>query len=473
MTRRRSPRPGTAAARGFTLIELMVALGMALGVTAAALGVLLTVLETQRSGFIRVQLQRDAQLTVDMLEYDLNYLGVGIPRGFARQNDGTYTNPGTGTPSADGSSTDEANAAPYQLRPVVRIGTATTLAFLGDLPYPNADTNGIMEPTAFSSNDTHRIAVVSDLAPCSPPDSAGGGSGNYLCNTASESVVPLGGGAPCGGSNDDEPTCPWSMNKYLPTKTSGSKQIPVVVGDVGGGWYLRWWDFGTSNNKDRLMIHFQHDQAAWDTDEDLPEDYFRSNRFGGGHLATMDRVFWKVTDQAGTSACTFGNGDCTVWRRQCWGWAGTGSSDPAEATFPAVGSTAFNGGLADPVDCIAGTGSGTVVEGEGTPWEQIADGVDQFSFTYFDALGNALAAPLDAARASRARSIGVSITVENDTINANAPLQVSLSRRFFLENAGGIVTGAEGHDLDPTPEANGGCWLTTPAGAPPNECSPQ
>ena len=400
--------------RGFTLIEMMVALTMALVVTASALGVLLSVMETQREGEVRAQLARDAQLMMDMLARDFATLGVGVPRGLEMDQAGTTAL--------------NAGAPGRQLRPPIRIGDENYIAFLGDLPLPSSDLNGLAFPTVFhhydvANREERHIAVVSELTPCTPPSTAPG----YGCASSTATLLEVPAGANCDSSNTTAPTCPWGLGKW---GLLGTDPDPVlVVGDAFGGWYQRTRS-GFASHENRTMLEL---------DDELPVQQFRARGIGSGFMAQLDRVFYSVEETSSVgSACTSASTDCTLRRRQCWGDINNASA----ALFPGVGASAIRAG-SNPSDCTAGSG--------GTPWEDIMDGIDSFQIQYFDANGGTLTAPLDASKSSRVRYVDVSFVLKRSVPSSTKELKQAASRRFYLEFGGGLIT-------DPaTPLAGGGC----------------
>lgn len=410
---------------GFTLLEMIVALTMALVVTSSALGVLLTVLQTQREGSLRASLARDAQLTMDMLARDFAYLGVGVPRGLQMREDGV-------TPITASTTS--------QLRPPIRVGTSDYIAFLGDLPFPNSDLNGIAMPQVFQGSTDDEFSVVSELTACSPPQSAPT-SGNYTCRTSQATMLEVGGGD-CDESNKTQPTCPWGLGKW---QQNGAADMVLVIGDTFGGWYQRTWDFTVhSHGTDRALVKFG---ARLSGETDLSENRFYARTIGGGFVALLDRVFYSLEEPGSPgTACTSGN--CTLRRRQCWGDIG----DPGDASFPAVGGSAIRGG-SDPGGCTAGT--------QGTPWESVMDGVESFQIRYFDSTGAEIAPPLAIGTSPRVKYVDVELVLARPVRGTNKVFRQRATRRFFLELGGGLITDP------PTPLASGGCDSTTADGCAP------
>ncbi len=428
--------PTKDAARGFTLIELMVALGMALAVTSAALGVMLVVMETQRDGQRRNSMTRDAQIVMDTLRNDLRYLGVGVPRGYRSRENGNII----------GTVNDSGNAA-AQLRPPVRIAASDYIAFLGDLPFPNADLNGLAQVSMLRGNpsdldDTATgLSVSSELSGCAPQSP---GATNYRCNTSAASTIQVGGTNCTSGS---ERSCPWGLNKWHPSAAN-----TLIVGAFDGRWFARRWVPGnTLVDNERLMIHL--DNVAGQ--RRLPANGFIGENVGGGFVAHLDRVFYSYENVAGDACDDPPN--CVLRRKQCWGW-------DFESTSPA--SVGFPGPLAAPLRSNGGAIADCADGSQGTPWEPVVEGLQAFSLTYFDGRGQDIGAVTTRAALSRVRSVRVSLTLQRK-ISKGRTLDYTLERLFYLENAGGIIS------IPRTDESNGGCWGATATNAPANECNPQ
>lgn len=440
--------------KGFTLIELMVALGMALAVTASAVAVMVLAIRTQQEGTARNELARDAQLVMDIISRDLAFLGAGVPRGFEANYRGELFHINEYTERA--TSADFAAHGNKQLRPAIRIGQPDYLAFIGDVPYPNAELNGIgsVGPLRYEFSPPYpeqdEVAVMSELSPCTPPGSAGG----YTCNSTTASLIADVGGPNCGPGNLNAPTCPWGLNKWQRT----GLPVALVFSGLDGSWYRREWDptgQGITTSDNRLFVHLEH---VYDEPRArLPRRVFQGASMGGGMVAQLDRIFYSVSAEgAPGSACS--DWPCTFWRRQCWGWD-TRNTDPQDANFPAVGGTVMRPNTT-PADCGAPNG--------GTPWERVMDDIETLTFAYFGPDGAPLTTPLTAASSARTRSIEVRLTLRRRLPgnSSSAPfIRHHLTRRFWLENAGGLVTFPER-----TPESAGGCWNDPTY---PNECNPQ
>lgn len=432
--------------RGFTLIELMVALALGLAVTAAAMGVLLSAVSTQKEGTMRAELARDAQLTMDLLTRDLSYLGAGVPRGFESAPAGNLLATGVGTLNATIGYFN--GRADRQLRPPIRIARNDYIAFLGDLPYPNAELSGIVGVNHMSTaaTTTSDVAVVSELSPCSPEN----GATNYVCDTSDESLIQWVGTADCAaGTLTTSPTCPWGMKKW---QVTGATNPRLVVGAVDGSWFRREWNMSSiAAVNERMAITL--------TGGALPVNRFVESSLGGGYMANIDRVFWSLENKAGGAAC--GGSDCTLWRKQCWGWT-MATTQPNAAGFPGLNASVIRSG-ASPADCGD--------PDNGTPWEKVMSDIKSLNIRYFrvDNLNTALTPTtgLAAQQLAQARVIEIDLEMKRD-IPGTTPtrsLTQRMKRRLHMENAGGLVTYE-----NLTAEASGGCYRTADF---PNECNPQ
>lgn len=436
--------------RGFTLIELMVAMMIALITTTAALGVLLVALETQREGAVRASLSRASEHLVDTLGQDLRHFGVGVPRGYERNDTGVFV-------------IEPPLEAGAQLRPALRIGRADYLAFLGDLPFPNADLGGLATPVVVGAQLTDppsriddRLAVTSELSPCLPP----GGSSSSSCRSSEASFIDV-GGEDCDRTTLSAPTCPWGLNKW---QKLGDGSVPLVISGLDGSWMRRTWDMTrTDEERDRLLIDLDDFSFSFGTQR-IDARLFASASVGGGVVAHLDRVFYSLESSDGAAptcgedGCTCGDDGCTLWRRHCWGWS-IGLTDPDDDDFPRVGAAPIRSS-ADPADCAP--------PDLGTPWEEVATGIGHLAFRFYAADGTPLNVPsaaLSAARASQTRSIEVELELARTSSSRSRkpPLEQRAARRFYLEHAGGLISSPE------TPLAEGGCDAAGPA----NECFPQ
>ena len=142
--------------RGFSMLEMLVAMTMTLVISAAALSVFGTAVTIQREASMRSELVRDAVYTMDVLERDFSYMGVGVPRG-------QVLDPINEEPDPRYSAENDTTTVLTQLRPPILnvYGTASGLtwggyafAFVGDLPTPQSDYNGVLYISSYDYKDT-------------------------------------------------------------------------------------------------------------------------------------------------------------------------------------------------------------------------------------------------------------------------------------------------------------------------------
>ncbi len=408
--------------RGFTLLETIVALSIMSVLTTAAISVVVHANRTRAQAFSRAQLVSDANLVSQMIGKDLSFLGVGVPRGYRMD-------------TADFTSSIET----HQLRPPVRIGQTDHFAFVGDLPYPNADLNGVVQIALIPSTALDELYVGSELSPCIPETSS---PGSYSCNNHLRALVP----GPVSGqfASTDEckqgqltRLCPWGMNKW---QGQTSSFVPLILGGVDGSWYERRWkpttttnttDFATSG--DYFGIRFSAGKGsstgfnASASDGALPTNAFFMAKNSGGFAAHLDRVFWSF-EQAGSpgSKCTNPTAGCVLLRRQCWGQV----NDPGASSFPAVSSSNFRSD-STPSNCTAPL--------DGTDWETVVTGVQSFGLSYFTDTGTAITGAWDIDKSSDVGAVQIDLTLQKTIPGGNGVATYHQRQRFYLENAGGLV----------------------------------
>lgn len=417
-------RTSNAAPRAFTLVELMVGLSLGLIVTAAAVAALGQATRFQGEVSARNAAARDGELVVDLLTRDLVFMGAGVPRGLRAD-------------TADFPAPVEA----HQLRPLLRAAKPDHFVFVGDLPYPNAELNGVVHvlevgPVLLPERD---LVVTSELSGCAPPSASPLG---YACATGTRSLLgPFTGGPPaanCSSAATGARTCPWALNKWQPS-TNG---VHLVVGtNVDGRWYEREWAPGAFADVDRFLAIRLQDESPDGTTWAAGGGGIPRNELltpvGGAWAAHIDRVFWSLEGPAAGSTCTTPP-DCVLRRRQCWGQV----LDPGAADWPVVSDAAFRSDRT-PLHCTA--------PDDGTPWETVMTGVQSFQVSYFDGAGAPLVAPWTAQKAAAVKTVDVDVVVARAAKGVGKTLQHRTKKRFFIENRGGLVAAT------PVPPASGGC----------------
>jgi prepilin-type N-terminal cleavage/methylation domain-containing protein len=350
--------------RGFTLVEMMVAIAAAITVTAAALGVYLSTRTMGIEISAKNQMARDLQLALDIIERDLSFAGAGMP----------YLNKETATDTCSFTATG-------RFVPHFRVAADTAFAFVGDLPYPNAEFNGVMT-FVDGNNGDDRLTFMSEVSGNCAPNKSGGDI-PYMCDTRQTTLIPglvLTGDNNCQDGAMTERTCPWAMNKWQNADASSFQ--PFILVTPRGQWVLRGADVPMVDPANSGNMATWGNYAGFHThsvgtcgDADIDEDTMH-NPYGGAWAATPDRVFYRRTGTAGAYA---------LERRQCWG----DIIDPDDPEFPeeeGVGGAATIGELAFPISAANWTTSqcdDTTTPKESTGWEQIVDGLDSVSFDYF------------------------------------------------------------------------------------------
>ncbi|MBI1948206.1 MAG: hypothetical protein HYS27_21125 [Deltaproteobacteria bacterium] len=390
----------------FTLVEMLIGASLALMIAGAAMGVLLGVQQVQRDAQSRNAIARDSQFAVEHLGYDLQYLGVGVPRGTSL------------------------DAVTGELRPAVRIATSTYFAFVGDLPYPNSELNGVAvlndikgETTPPDGGDDDEVIVTSELSPCAPEAS---GASGYACDQHLVSGLPIGATVAdkCVEGTPGRRLCPWGLGKW---QRDGNNSVSLVFTGPQGDWSHLRWAMGAGGGAGGWSSIGEAAGPHFDSHAQLDRAPFTSNPSGVGTVAQLDRVFYSL-EAVGGGACpntgTAGT-NCVLTRRQCWGPLG----DPGNASFPAVAAGVIRSD-ANPANCAA--------PDDGTPWETVINGVDLMTFRYFRRPGEELFAPLDATDASQVQYVEVELVISRLLAGSPVLQTQRMTRRFYLENSGGF-----------------------------------
>ncbi|MFH1810949.1 MAG: type II secretion system protein [Pseudomonadota bacterium] len=400
--------------RGFTLIELMVSLAVVLIVSAAGMELYVIARKNQSEGMVQASISRDAQLVLDWVERDLSYLGAGVPRGCPATSD-----------------TDIAGScATKSLRPPIRIGHNDNLVFVGDLPLPHSDLNGIVQIAAINSGSLSnaKLTVMSELSGCVPP-SAGTDSGNHHCATHLASLIPTGSATDCNSSNPTAATCPWGLNKWF---TAAGNTAEFIIGYPNGTWTRKRWNgtngSGLATTDDYYGVVAEANWPAASL-QNVPQSELFTGKASTSFISHIDRVFYSVENTAG-AAC--GGSNCVLKRRQCWAKV----QDPSVANWPPVQNTRMRSS-STPADCSP--------PDEGTPWMTLMTGIRSMEFKYYqnsDSVGTdeINTSTWDAEDSSRTRLVEVILTLERKIPRTNNRfIKHTVRRRVLLRNRGGIA----------------------------------
>ncbi|HEY4222582.1 MAG TPA: hypothetical protein VGO62_14605, partial [Myxococcota bacterium] len=314
-----------------------------------------------------------------------------------------------------------ASATGASLLPVVRRGLAQNLVFTGDLPYPNSEVPGIASVSRVAGQAISTNVAFTDeiTGPCTPWNPTAPLSAQ--CKTTQSTLVQGSYVAAddCTSAQANARTCPWAMHKWV--NGSATDTFLTFVG-TDGKWY------------ERKIVNI--DGLAPITNVDTFVGVTLAANFpvagggvidpqfflGAGYATVLDRVFFAVEDPASPgAACAAGN--CTLFRRQCWGRIG----DPSNANFPAAGA-GFYGTTQTPTGCAAPS--------DGTGWEVLATGISSFSFSYFTNTA-ALAAPLNAADRDAVRAVQVDMAITRKVAGTARTTTLNVQRRFFLNDREG------------------------------------
>lgn len=329
MSRRRS--------RGFSLMELVVALAINALVLTVAVALFERIAAQGSAARQRAELERDAALAQSLLERELRQAGLGVPR-------------------------DRHAASDAVLRPVL-VATSTSIGILADFARPDAQypTLGMLSTQlsldGVSPPDTHLWWFTENNGPCQPDGTRGSGP---RCSTATTSVFfPGQEGCGVSGAASDR-TCPWGLRRVLP-----GEALEVVYGN--GRWATSTMrdpislHGGGTHSHDLMFVELAHPLDNWNIDATVvdPGSMPRAN-VGTGFVVTLDRVFFAVR----------GN---VLTRQQCWG-----TPAPDLPQWPA------DGAIGIPADPTYADGERTSVC---TDVEVIARDVRSFQLRYFSADG--------------------------------------------------------------------------------------
>lgn len=389
-------------ARGFTLLELAVGLGLAVIVTSAAVAVMANVLLSNKRQRLHSELQRDAEFVGQLLTQDLRQAGLGVPSGVHVQDDG-------GTPAlrvygtgSNGTATD----LPIGARRVLVAG-ADEVGILGDLARPDSN-YAVFGPLANNFTGSARDSIAwhnESNGTCVPT--------NGSCSMLDDSTFFAGSGASACSTAGTEETCPWGLRRLAVTE-------PIQIVDGRGNWSHSRRAAGAFDNAahNRVLsmqlgrvFDFQGNNWQNDSAGAGPAGFN-----GQGWVTTLDRVFYRTTASGSSNV---------IERNQCFG-----DPDPNDADWPSGNAVpASPQGIATPVTApVTSTGNFAC-----TGWETVARNVSSVAFSYFDGAG-AAATVATAADRDTIRRIEWVITFQSADIIANRPVTYTLMGAVALNN---------------------------------------
>lgn len=335
--------------RAFTLIEVTVALAMGALVLTAAVAVYASTLSGAARARARAAMARDGVALAHQMTHEIRQTGLGVPKG----------------KNATKASSNEVFGSEFLAGEVDKLG------ILADFPRPDAQYNtfGFLNPSI------RRKKVVGwhneNNGSCMPSSDT-----NFACSTATTSTFFPGEDGCDSTADAADRTCPWGM-KRLGT----NDHFMVVAGD---GTWARNQVLGSPTMRDAgehntflLNIANNWKGNVWD----VPAN--PASEPGIGWVTTLDRVFYRHDPAART-----------VTRQQCWG-----DPVPDDAAWPRLTTTTV------PV-----TPGPVGVDTICTRKEVVARNVQSLQFSYFDAGGTAIAAPVSAANKVLVRRVDFTIT---------------------------------------------------------------
>ena len=274
-------------ARGFTLIELMVA--GAIGVIVLSGGTLVVLTVSQQYGKARqnAEMRRQAGMVLELLGTELRQAGLGSPTG----------------PRYDGI---------HELYPASIIeldAAASTLVFQADLPRPDSNFNGVSVVSDLTNGGSSNLSLLNELnGSCDP----------YLLDTpcaTNQASLLFGAATPSCGSSDAAPSCPWALNRYRLGEV-------LIATNLAGNWMEAAIDSGTL---DSSAVTTRYLKLA----APIPGGFWIPTV--GGMVSSPDRLYYQLVGGL-------------LQRDQCWGTVGSPALAADLAAAPcAVGATTGTG----------------------------------------------------------------------------------------------------------------------------------
>jgi prepilin-type N-terminal cleavage/methylation domain-containing protein len=338
--------------QGFTILELLIGLSVALVVLAAVVSLFSRTMQTQRRQRVRSELGRQGAFLGHLLQQELRVAGLGVP-----------------------TATSVEGALPPPVH-VLFAGTSA-IGFVADVPRPDAtfSTFGVLDDRPAG---VRRLMWHTDQNGACAPQAAG-------CPVNETSVLYRGDTALCTDPGDR--TCPWANRRLRPGEYfvaaagngSWANLLAAGSGDNASGLVMQASVSPDGGGVRGLLVDAASNAAeargwpvAWVNTSrgDAPVDVR-----GQGFVSTPDRIFYRGCGIHGNT-CVGGTGLSRVLeRRQCWGplltndagWPTTAD----DADDARLGSGSFDPATTPLTTC--------------TPWEVAARDVISVNFEYFAA----------------------------------------------------------------------------------------
>ncbi len=351
-------------ARGFTLLEVTVAVALSTIVVGMVAVTLAKVIRDGKRARAHSEMMRDADFLGTMMNNELRVAGLGVP-----------SKNRVGSPTVKFRSTvllaDNSSASLQQ------IGIVADLS----KHYVQYPTFGYLHqrPTGNNAITWH----TENNGPCAPHTIAGGS-----CSTATTSLFFPGQAGCASTAAAADKQCPWGMRRAERTDV-----IVIAAGDQT--WTVRQLNGGAAAPPSAPgapvavansvlgfgVIAAQLTAALPATWANNALDTAPTGIMGQGYVSHLDRVFYAYNQAAKT-----------VVRTQCWASA-TAGIDPAATNVEWPPETTQN--IASLTTSAAGVDANSTCIGP----EVIARNVQSVAFTFFDSTGTAIAAPIITAAA--------------------------------------------------------------------------
>lgn len=392
-------------ARGFTLIEVVVATVIGIILLGTITGIMLTAIKDSKRARVISGFQRDLASVGQLFNSELRQAGLGVPF----DSNPAATNPPQGEHIQDsyGGAGITAFYAP------VIVGAVSQVGIIGDLPRDDANypTFGPLHSRPLTIAARDAIAWHTENNGTCWPDAT-----VDTCNIADTSIFFPGEGNP-GCATGAERNCPWGLRRagtgealliadgagrWGTVRFAGGTLVSrltdpvrtlappyaVPMGSLSTGWPLLWPSLCSRS----LPLSGATNCLAGETPsapDGTPLLLLIGNPGeipGGGFVSTPDRVFFRLSGTAGTTAtCAAGAPNfCNVERIRCWG-----DPDPNNASFPPATATVMPATLT-----YTGSNCGNV--------EIVARNVANLTFTYTNATEGSIAAPIATAANKKA-----------------------------------------------------------------------